>query len=91
MDKYLIVIEYSLPEIDYVKKIIDYLKLKGTCLQLTDHSFLLASENTAAELRDYIKVFEEGIQRVFVSKVTPPAAWFSSLSDSLSIKALFHE
>ena len=91
MEKYLIVIEYSMSEIDILKRINDYLKNKGKCLQLTEHSFLLASENSAAELRDYIKVFEEGIQRVFVSKVTPPATWFSSLSDNSSIKALFHE
>lgn len=91
MEKYLIVVEYLSSEIDILKRINDYLKIKGTCLQLTEHAFMLATEIPATVLRDYIKGFGDDIQRVFVSKMTPPAAWYSSLTDSSSIKALFHE
>lgn len=91
MEKYLILVEYSVSEIDILKRIDDFLRMKGKCLQLTEHSFILATEISATELRDEIKSSIEGIQRVFVSKITPPAAWFRSMSENSSIKSLFNE
>lgn len=91
MDKYIIIVEYPIEEIDVSKDICEYLKTIGNCLQLTLHSFLLSADVTAVELRDDIKVLSDKVDSIFVSKMALPAAWSNSLSESSDIKVLFNE
>ena len=91
MEKYIIIVEYPEGIVDVSREIYDYLKSKGDCLQLTYHSFMLAGQVTAVELRDAIKGMGNRIESVFVSKMALPAAWSNSLSESSDIKVLFHE
>lgn len=91
MGKYIIIVEYPVGSIDISREIYECLKTKGNCLQLTTHSFMLATESSAVELRDAIKELEVTIDEIFVSKMELPAAWSNSLSKSSDIKTLFHE
>ena len=91
MEKYIIIVEYPDGMVDVSREIYEYLKSKGDCLQLTYHSFMLAAEVSAVELRDAVKGMGSSIESVFVSKMARPAAWSNSLSENSDIKVLFHE
>ena len=91
MEKYIVIVEYPNGMNEIPREIFEYLKSKGNCLQLTCHSFMLAAEVTAIELRDSIKGISDKVDSVFVSKLALPAAWSNSLSESSDIKVLFHE
>ena len=91
MEKYIVIVEYPNGVVEIPREIYEYLKSKGNCLQLTYHSFMLAAEVTAVELRDAIKGISDKVESVFVSKMALPAAWSNSLSESSDIKVLFHE
>lgn len=91
MEKYIIIVEYPDGMVDVSREIYEYLKSKGDCLQLTYHSFMLAAEVSAVELRDAVKGMGSSVESVFVSKMALPAAWSNSLSENSDIKVLFHE
>ena len=91
MEKYIVIVESPDEMVEISREVYEFLKTKGNCLQLTKHSFMLAADVTAVELRDVIKGTNKRVESVFVSKMALPAAWSNSLSDSSEIKALFHE
>ncbi len=91
MEKYIVIVEYPDEMVEISREIYECLKTKGNCLQLTQHSFMLAAVATAVELRDVIKGTNKQVESVFVSKMALPAAWSNSQSESSDIKALFHE
>lgn len=91
MEKYIVIVEYPDGMVEVSREIYEYLKSRGNCLQLTYHSFMLAAEVTAVELRDAVKGMGKGVESVFVSKMALPAAWSNSLSENSDIKVLFHE
>lgn len=91
MEKYIVIVEYPVGSNDISREIYELLKTKGSCLQLTNYSFMILAEASAVELRDAIKELEVEIDRIFVSKMELPAAWSNSLSKSSDIKDLFHE
>ena len=91
MNKYLIVLEYLESEKDLSRVILDNLGTKGYCIQVTLHSFILSSDISAVELRDFLKGVDVGVLSIFVSKIVLPAAWYKSLSENSVIKQFFHE
>ena len=90
MNKYIVVIEFDdLIEVD--EKIYDLLCSMGHTEQLTEHSFLVATEQDVVYVRDSIKNSPYDVDSIFVITVESPAAWRKVMSDRDDIKGLLHE
>lgn len=90
MNKYIVVIEFDdLIEVD--EKIYDLLCYMGHTEQLTEHSFLVATEQDVVYVRDSIKNSPYNVGSIFVITVESPAAWRKVMSDNDDIKSLLHE
>ncbi len=73
MNKYIVGIEYDeLVEVD--EKIYDLLCSMGHTEQLTEHSFLLATEQDVVYVRDSIKNSPYDVDSIFIISVESPAA-----------------
>ena len=84
---YIIVIEYNDTN---VSKILDSLIQMGTCIQLTEHSFLLDSSSTAFDVRNQLRDFFPSLDRIFVTTVQVSAAWRNTISSNEKIKEIYH-
>lgn len=65
------------------QELIDLIKKNPGWAKLCDSSFLVKSEMTAVQLRDSLKVVLDSNDKLFVGKVTAPAAW-AGMSDEVS-------
>lgn len=86
-NKYIIVLEYGTESIgNSISNIIEMLNSIGKTLQLTEHSFMMLSVDTAVVIRDAIKNSPYDIESIFVAEVDSPAAWRSLAADNNDVK-----
>lgn len=90
MSKYIVIVEY-LGTLNNEEKIYDLICSLGNTEQISEHAFLLSSDKQATFIRDIIKNSPYEVNRIFVSKVSIPAAWRNTMADNIDIKELFHE
>ena len=84
---YIIVLEYLSDDVGGVtSSILEMLISIGWTLQLSSHSFMMSSVDTAVVIRDAIKNSPFDIDSIFVAKVTSPAAWRNLVADNNDVK-----
>lgn len=85
--KYIIVLEYGIESIrEGIPNIVEMLNSIGKTVQLTTHSFMMLSVDTAVVIRDAIKNSPFDIESIFVAEVDSPAAWRSLVADNNDVK-----
>ncbi len=86
-NKYIIILEYSTDNIgDSISNIVEMLNSIGKTLQLSTHSFMMLSVDSAVVIRDAIKNSPFDIESIFVAEVDSPAAWRSLVADNNDVK-----
>lgn len=84
---YIIVLEYSSDDIgNFLPSIVEMLNSIGQTLQLSSHSFMMSSVDTAVVIRNAIKNSPFDIKSIFVAEVSSPAAWRNLSADNNDVK-----
>lgn len=90
MSVFLIIIEWNpelIPESSGLEKLLDS---NFKWVKLTEQSYLIASNNSPVEIRNYLTNKLSNISRIFVGEMKESAAWRSMLTDSEQIKQIFN-
>ena len=82
MTKYVITYDLSQPGRNY-NALYGRIKSYGTYAQITESTWIIASTQTAAEVRDNLGSTMDNNDKLFVSVVSVPAAWIG-LDDSIA-------
>lgn len=85
---YIIVLEYSSDDMEnFLPSIVDMLNSIGQTLQLSNHSYMMRSVDTAVVIRDAIKNSPFDIESIFVAEVSSPAAWRNLAAENSDVKS----
>ena len=84
---YIVILEYAFDSSTAsTANIVEMLNSIGHTLQLSEHSFIMASPDEVKVIRDAIKNSPYDIDRIFVSEVSSPSAWSNLVPDNSEIK-----
>lgn len=75
MNTYIITYDLSDPGQDY-NALIERIEGYGTWAKIQQSVWLIVTSDTATEIRDYLKQYLDENDKLFVAKVSAPAAWF---------------
>lgn len=75
MNTYIITYDLSDPGQDY-NALIETIKGYGTRAKIQQSVWLIVTSDSATEIRDYLKQYLDENDKLFVAKVSAPAAWF---------------
>lgn len=89
--RFIIVVEIGSSYEYTQERIYDLICSMGHAAQLTEHSFLLVTEQNAVYIRDAIKNSPYDVDGIFVISADAPAAWRKVMADNDDIKTLLHE
>ena len=90
MNIYIIVINWKpdlMPDKDNLEKL---LEANFKRVKLTEESYLVSSNNSPVEIRNFITNKIPNIGRIFIGEMKESAAWKSMLSESDNIKQIFN-
>lgn len=90
MNKYIIVIYWNPELIPDTSNLENLLDSNFKRVKLTEDSYLIASNNSPVEIRNYVMSKISNISRIFVGEMKESAAWRNMLTDSEIIKQLFN-
>ena len=87
---YIIIIEWEkniLPETTALQEL---LSANFTSRSITENSYLVLSNNSSVEIRNYIVNSIKHLNRIYVGEMSTTAAWRNAMSDSDEIKEMFN-
>lgn len=90
MNKYVIIIKWTperIPESEGLEKLMDS---NFKWAKLTEDSYLIRSNNSPVEIREYLTNKLSNISRIFIGEMKESAAWRGMLTDSEHIKQIFN-
>lgn len=70
-------------------RFIEIMESLGEHIQLTKNSFMIASELSPVEMRNYLRTIREDA-RIFISQISSPAAWGNLICSNSEVKEMFH-
>lgn len=70
-------------------RFVEIMESIGVHTQLTKTSFMVASELSPVEMRNYLRTIREDA-RIFISQISSPAAWGNLICSNTEVKDMFH-
>lgn len=90
MRLYIITIEKKDNVLSVTDSVEDILRNNFIYVKLTESSYLVRSQNSSVEIRNFLVENTVGINRLFVGEMANSAAWRNMLSENDNIKELFN-
>lgn len=90
MQLYIITIEKKDKILSVTDSVEDILRNNFIYVKLTESSYLVRSQNSSVEIRNFLVENTVGINRLFVGEMANSAAWRNMLSENDNIKELFN-
>ncbi len=90
MNQYIVIAEWNASESTGEYGLERLLDSNFNWVKLTSHSYIIKSNNTPVEIRNFLTVKYPSISRLFIGEMNPSAAWKNMLSESEMIKELFN-
>lgn len=90
MRLYIITIEKKDNVLSVTDSVEDILRNNFIYVKLTESSYLVRSQNSSVEIRNFLVENTVGINRLFVGEMANSAAWRNMLSENDNIKEIFN-
>lgn len=90
MRLYIITIEKKDKILSVTESVEDILRNNFIYVKLTESSYLVRSQNSSVEIRNFLVENTVGINRLFVGEMANSAAWRNMLSENDNIKEIFN-
>ena len=87
---YIIIIEWEKNILPETTSLQDLLSANFTSRSITENSYLVLSNNSSVEIRNYILNNIKHLNRIYVGEMSTAAAWRKAMSDSDEIKEMFN-
>lgn len=84
MNQLIIIFEFEEPDSERTIELRNRIREYKSFAFLTNNSCLIWAEDTAANVRDNLKIGFKPKDRIFVSVVSAPAAWLTSLGQDVT-------
>ena len=91
MHLYIIIIEWEKNILPETTSLQDLLSANFTSRSITENSYLVLSNNSSVEIRNYIINNIKHLNRIYVGEMSTAAAWRNAMSDSDEIKEMFNQ
>lgn len=90
MQLYIITIERKEKILSGTDSVEDILRNNFIYVKLTESAYLIKSQNSSVEIRNFLVENTGIIERLFVGEMASSAAWRNMLSDNENIKDIFN-
>lgn len=90
MSIYIITIKWEPERVAETTLLENLLNANFKWVKLTEESFLITSENTPVEIRNFITSKLANLSRIFIGEMKESAAWRNMIDDSDKIKQIFN-
>lgn len=87
---YIIIIEWEKNILPEATALQDLISANFTSISITENSYLVLSNNSSVEIRNYIVNNIKHLNRIYVGEMSTTAAWKNAMSDSDEIKEMFN-